>query len=609
MPGMSEDQIRSALDGRGLTPGQIQRILFNYEQAVTAQGADEWNTIDTQAWLDDQVAQYAGTDQPTLTADALGGVEARQDENARSFTAVQQMAREAAAQRRQDQQNTFFNKVRIDYGPAVDPDALANSLQSGAYQDANGNYIDPTTGEQVGADGAVPADPETLWHAIKGQRFNMGALAMPHVGPTSAQVHSPSYYPHGTAYRSGAVAHPSADTMARDPQRVGERYVTPAGAVPVRPSQFVTPSSALSLLSSMSPDYLTSLQLQMWEARLYPENSRPRWGEADSATREAFKALFLEAGLHPGQTIAGVLSDLAIDARDSTAPPEGSPGAGTTGMPTLVLPDFEPTIGNEEELRQQIDDIASETLGQFLSDDQRTALVKRLQDREVSTQRAQYDRDVSRAREQYAAQLGERSIGGGQQGVGATVNDVDAFLAALSGQESGGDYGATNAGTGAHGRYQIMPGNWPEWSRRAGLPPGSPQTPQNQEIVARQIVMDYYQQFGNWRDVAVAWYSGPGRVARNRYNDAPQSGGPSINDYANEVMGRMGSFRRGGVPGQPGSGPVIGGNQYAPIEQYDPVAEATAAMKAADPNAWKAMQFGDRATEFFGALGGVLGGR
>jgi hypothetical protein len=318
--------------------------------------------------------------------------------------------------------------------------------------------------------------------------------------------------------------------------------------------------------------------------------------------------------------VAAVLADLMDARRDATEPAPGTPGAAgqVVDIPTLVLPDFEPQITSAEELRQSLADIATETIGEYLPDSIRDQIVAKLQGRETDLQRQQYDRDVARVREQYDMEVaGVRQRAGataaGQGGAAAT--EIDAFLAALSGQESGGDYTVPNkTGSGAYGKYQIMPGNWASWSRRAGLPPGSPQTPANQEIVARQIVGDYFAQFGNWRDVAVAWYSGPGGVASKRYSTRAQKGGPSISRYADEVMARMAAVRRGtqspnAVPGtvEIGGG-TVGGRSYGPIENFDPVAEAQAAIKAADPVGWEANEWGKRANEFFTALGGILSG-
>lgn len=115
--------------------------------------------------------------------------------------------------------------------------------------------------------------------------------------------------------------------------------------------------------------------------------------------------------------------------------------------------------------------------------------------------------------------------------------DIDAFMRAIGGQESGGSYDATNASSGAHGKFQIMPANWPSWSREAGLGENAPQTPENQEKVARFKMQQYYDQFGSWDKVAKAWYSGPGNVDKN------VSGGPGYPDsdtYAKDIASRMG---------------------------------------------------------------------
>ena len=50
--------------------------------------------------------------------------------------------------------------------------------------------------------------------------------------------------------------------------------------------------------------------------------------------------------------------------------------------------------------------------------------------------------------------------------------------------ESGGNYTARNPTSGAYGKYQIMPSNWPAWARRYLGNPSARQTPANQEIVA-----------------------------------------------------------------------------------------------------------------------------
>ena len=133
----------------------------------------------------------------------------------------------------------------------------------------------------------------------------------------------------------------------------------------------------------------------------------------------------------------------------------------------------------------------------------------------------------------------------GANGFTENISDLDALLRAIGGQESGGDYGATNSRTKAFGKYQIMPENWPSWSREAGLPEGAEQTPENQEIVARYKLGEYLQKYGA-EGAAAAWYGGEGAVnwgadARNRKQGNGDE--PSVNEYVAQVMGRIGAAR------------------------------------------------------------------
>ena len=119
----------------------------------------------------------------------------------------------------------------------------------------------------------------------------------------------------------------------------------------------------------------------------------------------------------------------------------------------------------------------------------------------------------------------------------------EAFINAIAGQESGGDYGAVNERTGASGKYQIMPENWPAWAEEAGIGADAEMTPENQEIVARFKLGQYYDKYGA-RDAAIAWYGGEGAIeyseeAKNRKQGNGNE--PSINEYADSVLARMGA--------------------------------------------------------------------
>lgn len=130
---------------------------------------------------------------------------------------------------------------------------------------------------------------------------------------------------------------------------------------------------------------------------------------------------------------------------------------------------------------------------------------------------------------------------------GGTGNSTfDKFVSAISGQESSGNYGARNRSSGAMGKYQIMPGNirgsGRGWDYEAlGRDISESQfmgSPQLQEAIARYKLQSYYKKWGP-RGAAIAWYAGPGAVNRVNLNKS-QGAYPTINQYANQIMKRLG---------------------------------------------------------------------
>lgn len=122
-------------------------------------------------------------------------------------------------------------------------------------------------------------------------------------------------------------------------------------------------------------------------------------------------------------------------------------------------------------------------------------------------------------------------------------DERERFINAVSGQESNGDYTAVNERTGASGKYQIMPENWSAWAKEAGLDPNAEMTPENQEIVARHKLGEYYDKYGA-AGAAQAWYAGEGSFdydeeALNRKQGNGDE--PSIREYVESVMQRMGN--------------------------------------------------------------------
>lgn len=117
------------------------------------------------------------------------------------------------------------------------------------------------------------------------------------------------------------------------------------------------------------------------------------------------------------------------------------------------------------------------------------------------------------------------------------------FVNAIAGQESGGNYRAVNPDSGAAGKYQIMPANFVGeggWDRDALGRDISLQFylnhPKVQERIARNKLREYFQKYGA-RGAASAWYSGD----PNKWqNTSPQGGYPSIAQYVEDIIRRMG---------------------------------------------------------------------
>ena len=86
--------------------------------------------------------------------------------------------------------------------------------------------------------------------------------------------------------------------------------------------------------------------------------------------------------------------------------------------------------------------------------------------------------------------------------------DINTFMTGLACVESSGRYEALNPVTHAYGKYQIMPRNWTYWAAYYLRNRWALQTPDNQEYVARQRILDLYELRGRWRLVAHWWLTG-----------------------------------------------------------------------------------------------------
>lgn len=580
MPRISEDDLSQYLEG--VDPDIANEIRARYADAVAYQNAATWTRDQAMDWLNDQLETMGGSEVTTGPRSTVADVSAAISASAKHVGEAAAEAGRAADERaaRVRLQTKVANQNVYDTGPAFNPGGISASIAVGAWVDEDGNYIDPDTGEKV--DQPIPANVDALWEQIRGQKFNMGTLSMP--GP--AERRTRGYRPPNRAFTG---TEPGTTGWSPGAGKLLNAFGIPLPPELQRPqdTRVLTPSEAMALLNSMDEQYITTLQQAMWDAGLYQaagEGARPDWGKADVLTQTAFKQLFIEASQDPHKPIQQILADLAERNIRNLKDVPGAPGSSSGQAPA-----FRPQIASTETLSKLVDDMAQNLLGQYVDEDTKNKLISDLQGKETETQRQQYEQDL----QLYNA--------GSASGI-AGMEDIDAFMQAIGGQESGGAYGAVNPGSGARGKYQIMPANWRPWATRAGLGPDAPQTPENQEIVAKRIMMDYFAQFGNWRDVAIAWYAGSDNVGAGAANDRPQGRYPSINEYADQVLNRMAQIKGAG-------GATAGsqaGTEFAPIEQFDPSAEAEAALKAGNPNVWFGHQWGDRATEFYQLLSGVV---
>jgi hypothetical protein len=95
---------------------------------------------------------------------------------------------------------------------------------------------------------------------------------------------------------------------------------------------------------------------------------------------------------------------------------------------------------------------------------------------------------------------------------------INRFLYALGQVESGGSYTARNPSSGAYGKYQIIPSNWPAWAKLYVGSSSAPWTPVNQEAVARGKVTALWNWLDTWPNVAHWWLTGSGDTNRAHWS-------------------------------------------------------------------------------------------
>lgn len=117
------------------------------------------------------------------------------------------------------------------------------------------------------------------------------------------------------------------------------------------------------------------------------------------------------------------------------------------------------------------------------------------------------------------------------------MTNVDAFLAAISGVESGGNYDAYNSDTGARGKYQFIPSTYAEYADDP-----DDWSPEQQELAAHRMAAEYIEKYG-YRNAAIAWQGGEGAIGHEDWSD----GNMTTGEYADTTMAKLQAIMAGNV--------------------------------------------------------------
>lgn len=140
------------------------------------------------------------------------------------------------------------------------------------------------------------------------------------------------------------------------------------------------------------------------------------------------------------------------------------------------------------------------------------------------------------------------------------MDNVDAFLEAISGTESGGDYDAYNASTGARGKYQFIPSTYAEYADDP-----DDWSPEQQELAAHRMAAEYIKKYG-YRNAAIAWQGGEGAIGHEDWSD----GNMTTGEYADATMARLQAIMGGDVLDKIGNYAGAYGAKHPGVRPNDP---------------------------------------
>lgn len=323
---------------------------------------------------------------------------------------------------------------------------------------------------------------------------------------------------------------------------------------------------------------LIKFQNDLFEAGFMPQ--KPTLGLRDSATDTAFGNFLRTSMVNPDKPIDLLLKEgksrnLGLLREKINAKLYGKSGLGSASSTVTNV-----NVTDKQTLGSMLDVVGRELFGEYLDPAVKAQLIDKLR-----TQEFQYGVEQNKLEMQAAGD--------------SSSKDLNSFMEAMISQESGGDPNAVNPDTGAFGLGQFM--YWSDWAREAGAEPRDI-SPDNQRRVMKFKLAQYYETYGNWRDVAVAWYAGPGNVAMAKTGggNRKETYGPSIQSYADDLLYKMNSYMNEPI-GTGGSTGTYGTSESLPSADI----RAKEELKRLDPDRYLGTQFAKQADAFFGLLNGV----
>lgn len=255
-------------------------------------------------------------------------------------------------------------------------------------------------------------------------------------------------------------------------------------SVPVKVSKEVM----VKTLFGLDSEDLIALQRRLVDGGFYG-NAKPVWGRLDSATESAYVYAMTTAITEPEKTFDEVIdshSDLSqIRSARADKMQKELAARGISNGPNIKVTDA-------RELDQTLTDAATKLIGRDLTPEERQDFINNFHAAESRDQRAAYDANVKEAAN--AAQ-------------GASDETVDSMLTGIEQLNQGM---IVNPAQGGYGAYGIADKDWKLWLTRMGMDPTLAKTPENEKAVSKEVLLSYYDKYGNWEDAATAYLAGAG---------------------------------------------------------------------------------------------------